>query len=117
MVLTRGGQGVVARHRTAGKIEVAAPPVRLVDTIGAGDSLQGALLAALRELGRIEARALAALEADELRRALTFAVTCAATTCGRVGADPPRRAKYDFRARGEGRIVRAARPRVAKRTS
>jgi fructokinase len=97
VVLTRGGQGVVAWHRIAGKIEVAAPPVRLVDTIGAGDSFQGALLAALRELVRIEARALAAMEADELRRALTFAVTCAAITCSRVGADPPRRAEVDFR--------------------
>ncbi|MDF2998123.1 MAG: PfkB domain protein [Xanthobacteraceae bacterium] len=97
VVLTRGAQGVTAWHRQAGKIEVAAPPVRLVDTIGAGDSFQGALLAALRELGRIEARALAAMEADELGRALSFAVTCAAITCGRVGADPPYREEVDFR--------------------
>lgn len=96
-VLTRGAEGVVAWHRTAGRIEVAAPQIRLVDTIGAGDSFQGALLAALRELGRIEARALAALEAEELRRALTFAVTCAAITCSRPGADPPRRAEVGFR--------------------
>lgn len=91
VVVTRGARGVIAWHRTVGKIEVVAPPIRLVDTIGAGDSFQGALLAALRELGRIEARALAAMQADELRRALSFAVTCAAITCGRVGADPPRR--------------------------
>lgn len=97
VVLTRGAEGVVAWHDKAGRIEVTAPKIQLVDTIGAGDSFQGALLAALRELGRIEASALAEMEADELRRVLSFAVTCAAITCGRVGADPPWRAEVDFR--------------------
>jgi fructokinase len=31
--------------------------------------------------------------ADELRRALSFAARCAAITCSRPGADPPRRAE------------------------
>lgn len=95
-VLTRGAEGVVAWHRNAGRLEVPAPPVRLVDTIGAGDSFQGALLAALRELGRIEAGALAAMDGEELRRALGFAAACAAITCSRVGADPPRRSEVAF---------------------
>jgi fructokinase len=33
------------------------------------------------------------MNSDELRRVLTFAAACAAITCGRAGADPPRRAE------------------------
>jgi fructokinase len=67
----------------------------VVDTIGAGDSFQAALLLALDALGRIGRQALQQASADELRRALSFAVTCAAFTCGRAGADPPRAAELD----------------------
>ncbi len=42
-------------------------------------------------IGRIEALSLAQANSSELRRALSFASICAAFTCGRAGADPPRR--------------------------
>jgi len=45
----------------------------------------------LRAIGRIETSSLAQANSDELRRALSFASVCAAITCGRAGADPPRR--------------------------
>ena len=61
-----------------------------LDTIGAGDSFQAALLFALRAIGRIKCGTLAQLNSAELGRALSFASTCAAFTCGRAGADPPR---------------------------
>jgi fructokinase len=93
VVMTKGALGVQAWHTTAGLVEVGAPSVVVVDTVGAGDSFQAALLVALRVLGRINAASLPQLSADELRRALTFAVTCAALTCTRPGADPPRRAE------------------------
>jgi fructokinase len=64
--------------------------VNVVDTIGAGDSFQAALLFALRAIGRIGTGSLAQMNSDELRRALSFASICAAFTCGRAGADPPR---------------------------
>jgi fructokinase len=91
VVVTRGVQGAQAWHREAGAIEVQAPAVKVVDTIGAGDSFQAALLFALRAIGRIEALSLAQANSGELRRALSFAAICAAFTCGRAGADPPRR--------------------------
>jgi fructokinase len=90
VVVTRGIRGAQAWHREAGAIEVQAPAVEVVDTIGAGDSFQAALLFALRTIGRIEAASLAQANSDELRRALSFASICAAFTCGRAGADPPR---------------------------
>ena len=89
-VVTRGGSGVQAWHRNAGMIEAKAPAVEVVDTIGAGDSVQAALLFALSRLKRIERTGLHAIGAAELRRALTFACQCAAVTCTRAGADPPR---------------------------
>ncbi len=90
VVVTRGIKGAQAWHCTAGMVEVAAPTVDVVDTIGAGDSFQAALLFALRALGRVRAEALIQMNPDELRRALSFASVCAAFTCGRAGADPPR---------------------------
>ncbi len=92
VVVTRGIKGAQAWHSRAGAVEVRAPTVNVVDTIGAGDSFQAALLFALRAIGRIGAESLAHADSEELRRVLTFASDCAAFTCGRAGADPPRQA-------------------------
>ena len=91
VIVTRGERGVLAWHRHAGYIEVTAPHVDVVDTIGAGDTFQGALLVALREMQAIATEDLVALDIVKLHKALTFAATCAAVTCSRAGADPPRR--------------------------
>jgi len=90
VVVTRGNKGAQAWHREAGAIEVQAPTVNVVDTVGAGDSFQAALLFALRAIGQIETGSLAQMNSDEIRRVLSFASICAAITCGRAGADPPR---------------------------
>jgi fructokinase len=92
VVVTRGIKGAQAWHKEAGVVEIEAPTVDVVDTIGAGDSFQAALLFALRAIGRIKSDSRAQTNADELRRALSFASGCAAFTCGRAGADPPRQA-------------------------
>jgi fructokinase len=93
VIVTGGAQGAEAWHKTAGSVVVAAPAGPVVDTIGAGDSFQAALLFALQAMGRSEAASLAKISADELHRALSFAARCAAITCSRPGADPPRRAE------------------------
>jgi fructokinase len=90
VVITRGIKGAQAWHKQAGVVEVQAPTVKVVDTIGAGDSFQAALLFALRAIGRIDRASLAQITPDELSRVLSFAADCAAFTCGRAGADPPR---------------------------
>ncbi|MGJ5175908.1 carbohydrate kinase family protein [Bradyrhizobium oligotrophicum] len=90
VVVTRGPNGAIGWHAQAGAVEVAVPAVDVVDTIGAGDTFQAGLLFALRKLGRIGRDALGALSQAELRRALAFAAACAAVTCTREGADPPR---------------------------
>ncbi|HWN80340.1 MAG TPA: carbohydrate kinase [Bradyrhizobium sp.] len=93
VVVTRGIKGAQAWHREAGAVEVQAPTVDVLDTIGAGDSFQAALLFALRAIERIGRQALGRMNSDELARVLSFASSCAAFTCGRAGADPPRRSE------------------------
>jgi len=92
VVITQGIKGVQAWHGNAGVLQVETPKIEVVDTIGAGDSFQAALLFALYTLQRIDTGTLEKIEAGELRRVLSFAAACAAITCGRVGADPPWRA-------------------------
>jgi len=89
VVVTLGQSGARAWHRTAGAVEAAAPAVTVVDTIGAGDSFQSALLYSLHRRDRLLRDRLSVINADELRSTLSFACRCAAVTCTRVGADPP----------------------------
>jgi sugar/nucleoside kinase (ribokinase family) len=53
VVVTHGINGAQAWHRAAGRVKVEAPTIDVVDTIGAGDSFQAALLFAPRAIGRI----------------------------------------------------------------
>src|SRR5882724_8221922 len=70
VVVTLGINGAQAWHRGAGLVKVEAPSVKVVDTIGAGDSFQAALLFALRAIGRIGRQALARMNSGELDRVL-----------------------------------------------
>jgi fructokinase len=94
-VVTHGEHGARAWHRAAGSLTVEAPKIDVVDTVGAGDSFQAGLLFALREMGRIGKVWLSQMSGDDLERALAFATSCAAVTCGRPGADPPRLSEVD----------------------
>lgn len=92
VVLTRGAQGAWV-WSAAGHRQVAPVPVALVDTVGAGDTFQAALLTALAERGRLTRDALATLGASDVGAVAAFAGRAAAITCSRRGADLPRRAE------------------------
>ena len=92
VAVTLGERGAFAVS-AAGRVRVAAVPVEVEDTVGAGDSFGAALLAALVEENALSPET--ALEDDLLERALGFAATAAAITCTRVGAVPPTRAEVD----------------------
>jgi fructokinase len=92
VVVTRGGEGALAW--TAACHAAAAPvSVNVVDTVGAGDTFQAALLAALTERGLLNPTSLRALGVSQLQEVLQFATRAAAITCSRRGADLPRRAE------------------------
>jgi fructokinase len=65
----------------------------VVDTVGAGDTFQAALLTWLQENGSLSAQGLGELSSANLELALHFAARAAAITCSRRGADLPRRAE------------------------
>jgi fructokinase len=92
VVVTRGGEGALAWRRGE-SLRVPAPATAVVDTVGAGDTFQAALLCARGEAQALVAAALAALPAARLEQALRFAARAAALTCSRRGADMPRAAE------------------------
>jgi fructokinase len=96
VVITRGGQGAIG---WTAQFRVTTPPVpvTVVDTVGAGDTFQAALLTWLAEHGALNAQALGALSEQSLSDALAFAAQAAAITCSRRGADMPRRAELGTR--------------------
>jgi fructokinase len=94
VVLTRGGEGATAWH-APGSAQVDAPRVQVVDTVGAGDTFQAAMLTWLHERARATPAGVRALQAGDLQALLAFAVRAAAITCGRRGADLPRRAELN----------------------
>lgn len=92
VVITRGADGASAWN-AQGRADVPAPRVTTVDTVGAGDTFQAAMLSHLAETGRLDPAALWSMDADALARLLDFAARAAAITCARRGADMPRRAE------------------------
>jgi len=91
VVLTRGGEGAQAWTRQA-SVRTPGRQVQVVDTVGAGDTFQAALLTWLAEHDRLNPDGPAGLGEAELQALLEFAADAAAITCSRRGADLPRRA-------------------------
>ncbi|MFY1676410.1 MULTISPECIES: carbohydrate kinase family protein [unclassified Streptomyces] len=89
VVVTRGAEGMTVHTRDGGIHSVPGRRVPVVDTIGAGDTVNAALLHGLAARGALAPRAMAALGATDWRELLGFAARAAAVTCSREGADPP----------------------------
>lgn len=92
VAVTRGRHGASA-WTGAAQAHVPSPVIEVVDTVGAGDTFQAALLTWLDEHDALAPQALAALDASALDTLLRFAAQAAAITCSRRGADMPRRAE------------------------
>ena len=94
VIMTQGAHGARAWHRS-GRVTASALPVAVVDTVGAGDSFQAALLARLAQNGLLNSLALSTLDGACIADAIRYANLAASMTCGRRGADPPRRAEIE----------------------
>lgn len=107
VVITNGAAGSAAWVPGLPPVTRPAFPVRVVDTVGAGDAFMSGLLDALARRGLAAPGALATLaDTATLAAVIDDAALVAAITCGRVGADPPTRAEADaFRARHPGNLT------------
>ena len=86
------GDDAVAYTRN-GQVRVPPRKVDVVDTIGAGDTFNAGILAALHEAGLLAKDRLADLSEAQVRSAVSFANAAAAVTVSRAGANPPWRSE------------------------
>ena len=97
VIVTRGGKSVDLFRPGRDLVRVRPPGVDVIDTVGAGDTFTGSLMATLTEMGvrgPVEG-ALASLDDVSWRAALERAADAAALNCTRPGADPPTREKLE----------------------
>jgi len=93
VIVTLGAEGVVARSEVA-SVRLPTHATRVVDTIGAGDSFMAGLLSALADRGLLGAGTDSerrSLTEEQLGAVVSFALSCAAVTVSRAGANPPTR--------------------------
>lgn len=89
VLTTEGAQGATAYLADGTTIRVSARPVTVADTIGAGDTFNAGVLAALAAAGALGPQGWRAPDAGLWRRALELGVQAAAVTVSRAGANPP----------------------------
>ncbi len=88
VAITRGGDGCLVTSKRF-CFELAAPKVKVADTVGAGDTFTAGFLTHLDRSALLTKKAIAALTEAQARSAATFAMACAAVTVSRAGANPP----------------------------
>ena len=86
--ITEGANGARAVTRTQDRF-VAAQRVSVVDTVGAGDTFNAGVLAALHQAGALTKAGVAGLSDATLDAALSLGTRAAAVTVSRAGANPP----------------------------
>lgn len=88
-VLTRGGEGSTLWSAQA-KVNVKTPKIKVIDTVGAGDTYQAALLASVETLVSEYGKSWSEqLSEEKLKQIGNYSASAAAITCSRQGADLP----------------------------
>lgn len=70
-------------------VDVAAPRVEIVDTVGAGDTFNAGFIASLSENALLTKKALSNIGKSDVREALENGARVAAITVSKSGANPP----------------------------
>lgn len=92
---TAGPAGVDVHVKSHDPFSVASVRGEVADTVGAGDSFCGAVLAQLHRRDLTTVGAIAAVGPDTWREIVSFGVKAASITVGRLGADPPWASEID----------------------
>lgn len=88
VLITQGAEGATG-YTKEGHVFVPSKKVTVVDTVGAGDTFNAGVLAALQRDGVLTKDGIANITQDQLRAALEMGARCAAITVSRAGANPP----------------------------
>lgn len=88
-VVTNGAAGLTVVTARGATVAVPTAPAAVVDTIGAGDTVHGALLYWLHRAGINSTTGIAEIDENGWADALGFAALAAAVTVSRAGAEPP----------------------------
>lgn len=86
--ITEGAKGAHAITATEARF-IPSRRVEVVDTVGAGDTFNAGVLAALHARGALTKAGVASLDAAALDAALELGTKAAAVTVSRAGANPP----------------------------
>ena len=90
-ILTRGAEGASAWLSDGTRVDVPVAKADVVDTVGAGDTFNAGVLAALHEQGCLSKAAIRDISDENLSAAMTLGARAAAVTVSRAGANPPTR--------------------------
>lgn len=88
VIVTKGSKGATA-YSARHKVSVTPEQVTVVDTVGAGDTFNAGVLAALHDQKALTKDAIATLSESAIEAALSLGARAAAVTVSRAGANPP----------------------------
>lgn len=88
VLITQGAEGATA-YTADHEVFVPSQRARVVDTVGAGDTFNAGILAALQSADLLDKEKIAAITQEQLSNAMQMGARCAAITVSRAGANPP----------------------------
>jgi len=94
VVVTRGSDGATG-YTADHEVSIMGRKVDVIDTVGAGDTFQAALLAGLNDRHILNREQLQSIDPETLKGLLETAAEAGAITCSRQGADLPRRSEIN----------------------
>ena len=95
LVVVTDGEGGATAYGAAATVQVPAYILDVVDTVGAGDTLMGAMLTWIGRAGAADTAAVAALSDAQLTEMLIYGTTAAALNCRHAGCNPPAHAEIE----------------------
>jgi fructokinase len=93
VAVTSGARGSVGITKSGLEFIVPAAPVDIADSVGAGDTFNAGLLAALQAQGALSKEAIRAIDEKTLMEAFEMGNRAAEVTVSRKGANPPWRSE------------------------